>query len=297
MILHSKLLPVRILKYHKFNIKIRLNNPALDFELYHLMNDQYFNHRLSWNQGINTIRSLVIDGKPLSYIVQNHKFISCNLTINPGVLVPRNETEEYISSLIEKIKAVSHGRTDKLRILDLCTGSGCIALALGCSLRNVEIIAVDKSYKCFLNATENLKRNEGILKSNNSEISFKRLDILDANSIEMDQKFDLIISNPPYIQPIKKHKVDKNVLKFENHSALFPRLNLFNGLYLHSKILELSKNLLKSNSICYNIPRIVLEFDGNYQFQTFKNLLKKYGYTDFEFKKDFRNINRSLWIY
>ena len=296
MTFNSKLLPFRILKCQKLNTKINLNDSALNFELYHLLRDNCFNQRPSWNQG--AIQSLIIDGKPLSYIVRNHTFLNSNLTINPGVLVPRNETEEYIYALIEAIKTSNQGRTDKLRILDLCTGSGCIALALGCSLRNVEIVAIDKSYTCYLNALDNLNRNKDILKSNNSEIHLRCLDISEYNNfVDLNQKFDLIISNPPYIQKTKKHKVDQNVLKYERHSALFPRKSLFNGLYLHSKILDISKNLLKSASIPNMIPRIVLEFDGKYQIRMFEKLLKKYEYDKFKFKKDFRNIPRSLWVY
>lgn len=261
------------------------------------MADKFMNQRLSWHRSTNAIKSLLIDGKPLSYIIQKHTFLNCSLKINPGVLVPRNETEEYVHSLIKKIRTFGSDRADKFRILDLCTGSGCIALALGCNLRNVEIIALDKSYKCVSNSKSNMERNVDILKSNNSEINFQRFDILNDKNFGINQKFDLIISNPPYIQPIKKFKVDKNVLKFESHSALFPHRNLFNGLFLHSKILDLSKKLLKSTSICSEIPRIVLEFDGKYQIQMFKMLLKKAGFCNFKIKKDFRNIHRSLWIY
>lgn len=261
------------------------------------MNDKFMNQRLSWRRSTNTIKSLLIDGKPLSYVIKKHTFLNCSLKIYPGVLVPRNETEEYIYSLIQKIRFFSLDRVDKFRILDLCTGSGCIALALASNLLNVEIVAVDKSHKCVSNAINNLKRNEDTIKLNNSEIHFQCFDILNVENFDMNQKFDMIISNPPYIQPIKKFNVDKNVLKFENHSALFPHKNMFKGLFLHSKILDLSKKLLKSASIYPEIPRMLLEFDGKYQIQMFKMLLKKSGYINFQFKKDFRNIHRTLWIY
>ena len=276
-------------------MKINLNDSALNFELYHLTRDKYFYQRLSWNQ--HAIKSLLIKGKPLSYILRNHTFLNSNLSINPGVLVPRNETEEYVYALIEKIKSISLNGAEKFRILDLCTGSGCIALALGCSLHNVEIVAVDKSYFSYLNALNNVNANEATLKSNNSEIHLKCFDILNNDNFDINQKFDLIIANPPYIQPIKRNKVDQNVLTYERHSALFPCKNIFKGLYLHSKILELSKNILNPTPSHSLIPRIVLEFYGKYQIQMFKNLLKRSGYDKYKFRKDFRNIPRSLWIY
>lgn len=278
-------------------VNINLNNPASNFELYHLMRDKSFNQRLSWNNGVKLVRFLLLEGRPLSYILRNHFFLKSNLDINPGILVPRNETEEYIHFLIKKLSATITNGNEKFKILDLCSGSGCIALALGCSLRNVEITSIDKSYQCFLNMSQNLKLNTNILKNNNSEIYLKHVDIMSHTDLTNNEKFDLIISNPPYIQPIKKNKVEPNVLKFESHSALFPRTNSLKGLLFHLKILDLSKKILKPVDKNYEIPRIILEFDGKYQILTLRKMLQKFGYNDFIFKKDFSNNPRSLWVY
>lgn len=291
-----KCLPYKILKLNRINIGFRLPEPESNFEVYHLLKFLNKDVRISWRRGVSKLSSLLISEKPLSYILNSHPFLNTNLLIQNKVLIPRNETEQYVSDIIKRIQSERLNSNKKLRILDICSGSGCIAIALACNLRNVEVTAVDKYLQCCRNIKSNVERNRRLLESSGSTVSLKRGNVLDSN-FYLSQKFDLIISNPPYISPSQKYKVDRNVLKYESHSALFSNNSYQNGIYFHSRIIHISDMFLNPMRQLARAPKIIMEFDGKHQVKPLSKKLKKSGFNKFKFKNDYQNIPRSVWIY
>lgn len=294
----SKILSYRILKFNRLDINVKFQKPELNFELYHLSKHLNNYDRPSWNAALNKIKRLVIDDVPLSYLMKAHPFLNINLSVFPKVLVPRNETEEYTAALISRIKTTRSTETEPLRILDIGSGSGCIALALACNLERTEVTAVDKSRRCCINAMLNVTTNLSLLKTFKSSVNIKRADFLSTDLI-LDRRYDLIVSNPPYIPTNKKKKVDFNVLKYESHNALFPKTCIRNGTYFHLKILTKAHKLLRRSSdfSAKNLPRIVLEIDGKEQIAPLKKALKALNFQKYYFRKDVRKVPRSVWIY
>lgn len=157
---------------------------------------------------ISQIKRLLND-EPIQYILGKTDF--CNLTIHcdSRALIPRPETEELVQWILDETPADSSPR-----ILDIGTGTGCIAIALAANLPNAEISAVDISEDALSLARENIEN----LNINN--VTLRRLDILNAS--EFEGQFDIIVSNPPYISEKEKKDMENNVLDYEPHSALFP---------------------------------------------------------------------------
>ncbi len=146
-------------------------------------------------------------GKPIQYILGETVFYNCRIKLNNSVLIPRQETEELVDLVIRENKGF-HGN-----ILDLGTGSGCIAVALGANLPGSFITGVDISGDAIAIAREN-----AIL--NHVEVSFIKGDIFRFDTDAVN-KADIIVSNPPYVRDSEKEFMSNNVLDFEPHSALF----------------------------------------------------------------------------
>lgn len=288
----SKSIAHRILKYNRIGEILNFKCHKTNFELHHYFKytSRYLRH--TWNRNLKSIYQLTHDCKPLSYILNDHPFLNTHLKIYPRVLVPRNETENYIYELINVIKKFRVDESRKIRILDLCSGSGCIALSLACNLYNAEVVAIDKSRICCVNIHTNIIKNYHLLKDQASKIIVKRADIFD-DSFYVDPDVDIIVSNPPYISPSRKRIVDKNVIKFESKDALFAR----NGTSFYERIVFLSKNLITNSTCKSNLPKIVFEFDGNHQTRPLRGIFHSAGFKHFKFRKDLRNIHRSAWIY
>ncbi len=170
------------------------------------------------------------EGLPVQYIVGNVDFYGRIFKVNKNVLIPRFETEELIYKTLQYIKKLSQ---QKLSILDLGTGSGCIAITLKKELPNTQVIAVDLSDDALLVARENAKQND-------AEITFLHSDMLE----HVTGTFDVIISNPPYIA--KTDEVDEKVIKYEPHMALFAPND---GLYFYQSILKEAHKFLKEQFI------------------------------------------------
>lgn len=175
-------------------------------------------------EGLNKLK----EGKPVQYIVGNVDFYDVNLLVNENVLIPRFETE----TLVEKTINYAKNLKEPLDILDIGTGSGAIAITLAKHL-NSNVLATDISKEALKIAEENAKRN-------NVKITFKKSDILK----NIKGKFDIIISNPPYIA--KDEIIDSLVENNEPHLALYANNN---GLYFYQNILKNIKPHLKEKSI------------------------------------------------
>lgn len=147
----------------------------------------------------------LINEKPIQYIIKEVEFLNCRIKVNEHVLIPRSETEEIVDAIIKQ-------NLKPKMILDLCTGSGCIAIALKSALKSAEVYAVDNSTEALVMA-----RSNAIL--NQLDINFFEDDVLDLQK-ELPS-FDLIVSNPPYVMEMEKVLMKKNVLEFEPSQALF----------------------------------------------------------------------------
>lgn len=168
------------------------------------------------------------EGKPVQYIVGNVDFYDVNLLVNENVLIPRFETETLVEKTINYAKEL----TEPLDILDIGTGSGAIAITLAKHL-SCHVLATDISEEALETAKSNSKRN-------NVQIEFKQSDILK----NVQGKFDIIISNPPYIA--KDEVIDDLVKDNEPHLALYAEED---GLYFYKNILENVKPFLKEKSL------------------------------------------------
>lgn len=149
----------------------------------------------------------LLQDEPVQHVIGHTYFLDHKLEVSPAVLIPRQETEELASLIINKEKGFSD-----LKILDIGTGSGCIPIALSLQLDCQEIIGLDIS-----EAALEVARRNALL--NNTKVNFQKLDILN-EEIPFDQ-LDIIVSNPPYVLESDKNQMDKNVLNFEPALALF----------------------------------------------------------------------------
>lgn len=176
------------------------------------------------NQGLKELK----EGRPVQYIVGNVDFYNVNLLVNEDVLIPRFETEYLVEKTINYAKKIKK----PLDILDIGTGSGAIAISLAKNL-SCSVLATDISEKALETAKKNAERN-------NVKVNFKQSDLLE----NVKEKFDIIISNPPYIA--KEEKIDPLVKNNEPHIALYAPNN---GLYFYEEILKNIKPHLKEKSI------------------------------------------------
>jgi release factor glutamine methyltransferase len=176
-------------------------------------------------------------GEPLQYITCVAHFYKNEFTVNRNVLIPRPETEELVDIIIQ-----SYTATDEIKILEIGTGSGCIAISLSLHLKNAAIDAVDISKSALDVAILNNKILRG-------KVNFLELDFLDENTWNSLGKYDLIISNPPYIAESEKTGMNDSVIQYEPHIALFVTDN--EPLIFYKKILEFGKTYLHQKGMVY----------------------------------------------
>ena len=169
--------------------------------------------------------------EPVQYILGYAEFFGLKFNVSPAVLIPRPETEELVEMIISEIK------DPKARVLDIGTGSGCIPISLKKNLPAVSVTSIDISEDALVVARENALMNE-------TDVTFLQLDIL---KNAPDQRFDIIVSNPPYIGLDEKEKMNENVLIYE------PHLSLFSGdpLLFYKRIAEIASQILNPNGRIY----------------------------------------------
>lgn len=149
----------------------------------------------------------LLDGEPIQYIFGRARFYGMNLKVTPDVLIPRPETEELVDLIVN-----DRGGERDLRVLDVCTGSGCIAIALARNLPFSEVDAIDISREALAVARENASELK-------AAVSFKEGDALRMGADGAE--YDIIVSNPPYIAEHERAEMDRNVLEHEPALALF----------------------------------------------------------------------------
>lgn len=208
--------------------------------------------------------------KPYQYILGKAYFYDFELEVNKYTLIPRPETEELVDLILRS------ENNNNLKILDIGTGSGCIALALARHMESVEIYGCDVSMK----ALEIARINAGKM---NLKVDFFHCDILKTN--ELDIKFDIIVSNPPYIPKIEKKLMSANVLNFEPESALFVENDNPLIFYKHISILaEIS--LVKEGKLYFEC--------NEYNAKEVAELVRKLSFHKVEILKDMQGKDRIL---
>lgn len=173
--------------------------------------------------------------EPIQYILGETEFYGLNLLVNSSVLIPRPETEE----LVDWIK-MDNPKYEPLSILDIGTGSGCIAITLKSLFPNAQLSAFDISDRALITATENAKRN-------NQNVNFQMLDILTIDT--STTQWDIIVSNPPYIPKQEMIQISPNVLQHEPHLALFVPDQ--DPLIFYRAIARYAQNCLRPNGKLY----------------------------------------------
>lgn len=161
------------------------------------------------SQKVDSIVDRVLANEPLQYVVGETRFYGCRLKVNPDVLIPRPETEELVDIIIDR-----HRDAADLRVIDIATGSGCIAIALARNLRFAQVTATDISRDALNLAAENAKTLK-------AAVSFRRSDIINLPTATDGDIYDIIVSNPPYVMESEKSSMSANVLLHEPPLALF----------------------------------------------------------------------------
>ena len=218
----------------------------------------------------------LLKNKPIQYIIGETEFCDLKFKVNGNVLIPRPETSELVYKIVERQKTKDKRQ---LSILDIGTGSGCIAISLAKNIPGSKVYALDISEK----ALEVAKTNAF---NNNVDITFIHDDILSLNN-KIETKFDIIVSNPPYVRELEKAEMRDNVLNWEPHNALFVSDN--DPLIFYRNILEFAKtNLNQDGEIWFEI--------NEYLGKEMTVLCKEYGFSDVEIFKDFRGKERIVKV-
>jgi release factor glutamine methyltransferase len=255
------LLAGKYLNLSRINIALQLNN-----ELTH-------EEQSSFYKALDRLRN----HEPIQYILGETEFFGMPITVNKQVLIPRPETEELVSWIIEDVDK------NEATILDIGTGSGCIAISLAKKLNNAVVSAIDISTR----AIEVAKKNTLI---NNVNIEFSRVDVLNFEADldlhhKWESKFDIIVSNPPYVRMQEKKLMKLNVIDHEPDIALFVEDD--DPLLFYRKISQLSKQYLRHNGTLY------LEIN-EYLGLEMEKMLNKAGFKHVLLKKDMFGKNRMI---
>lgn len=208
--------------------------------------------------------------EPIQYIQGYSDFCGLRFKVTSATLIPRPETSE----LVEWIASEHSGKI--VNILDIGTGSGCIAISLANKLPDSKVTAWDISTAALAVAAENSR-------DNGTEVAFERVDILSYEP--KSAQFDIIVSNPPYIKENEKSAMHNNVLDWEPHTALFVPDS--DPLLFYRTIAEKGLQMLAPSGTLY------FEINRAHGTETMK-MLADYGYTDIELRKDFADNDRMI---
>ena len=218
----------------------------------------------------------LLKNKPLQYIIGETEFCDLKFKVNENVLIPRPETSELVHLITNRQQTTDNSQ---LTILDIGTGSGCIAISLAKQLPQSQVYALDISEKALCVAKDNTYIN-------NVDITFIHDDILSLRN-KIETKFDIIVSNPPYVRDLEKAEMRDNVLNWEPHNALF--VSDDDPLIFYRNILEFTKTHLKENGEVW--------FEINeYLGKEMKDLCCEMGFSNVNIYKDFREKERFLSV-
>jgi release factor glutamine methyltransferase len=240
--------------------------------------DLALNHELAFSDADLDVWSVFLKELkkevPVQYLLGKTNFFGLDFEVNQNVLIPRPETEELVEWIINENK--HNDKLKKLKILDIGTGSGCIAVSLAKNLPNAEVYAMDVSKKAINTAKKNALNNH-------VEITFILKNVLELEILKSD--YDIIVSNPPYVRNLEKQEIKKNVLDYEPHLALFVDDN--DALVFYQKITELAqKNLVENGQLYFEI--------NQYLGKEMIELLEKMDFRDIELRKDIYDNDRMI---
>ncbi len=223
---------------------------------------------LQWETVLHQLK----EEKPIQYIFEETEFFGLSFYVNENVLIPRPETEELVEWILNSVSGLPKDR--KIKILDIGTGSGCIAVSLAKNLPQAEVFAIDVSEKALEVARRNARQLE-------APVTFWHKDILETTILP--EMFDIIVSNPPYVRHLEKEEISKNVLEFEPHLALF--VEDHDPLLFYRKITELAtKNLNRNGLLFFEI--------NQYLGPEMQGLLENHRFTQIELRKDIYENDR-----
>lgn len=237
-----------------------------------LLRDKYYNKKTA---GFFKDIEKIEKGEPIDYIIGWKPFLNCKIDLRFRPLSPRSETEFWAEKAIKAIKP-SFAKATEGKVLDLCAGSGCIGVAVLKNIKNSQVIFGEIDGQLLNQIRLNLKLNK---------IPRYRYEIIKSNIFgKIKGKFDLILTNPPYVALNRKDKVEKSVLEYESHKALFAGDD---GLNIIKKILKQAPRCLNENG------QIWLEFDS-FQKPAINKLLKQFKYKNWRFFKD--QFGKWRWV-
>ena len=220
------------------------------------------------NDNIISFENIISDLKqniPIQYILGEAHFYDLKFKVNSSTLIPRGETEELVQYILKQ---------DFTSVLDIGTGSGCIAISIAKN-SNSKITAIDNSIEAL-----EIAKSNAIL--NSVKINFVLSDVFNFSDTK---KYDLIVSNPPYVLESEKKIMDKNVLDYEPHNALFVSDN--DPLVYYNEIAKIATKNLNKNGLLF------FEINENYSKQIIE-LLSNLNFVDIELKKDINGRDRII---
>ncbi|SEA00847.1 release factor glutamine methyltransferase [Flavobacterium gillisiae] len=223
-----------------------------------------------WNSILEPLKLEI----PIQYLLGKTSFYGLDFEVNDDVLIPRPETEELVEWIIKGNSNTE--RFKDLKILDIGTGSGCIAISLAKNIPNAKVYAIDVSEKALATAKKNAVINQ-------VDVAFITQNILE--TADLNQQFDIIVSNPPYVRNLEKQEIKKNVLNNEPHLALFVEDD--DALIFYKKIAALAqKNLLENGQLFFEI--------NQYLGKDMVALLEKTNFKNIELRKDIYGNDRMI---
>ncbi len=210
---------------------------------------------------------------PLQYIIGYVEFYGLKLTVNEDVLIPRPETEQLVEQIL-----IDNSEKGEIRIIDIGAGSGNISIALANNLKKCEVIGIDISEKALAVAKSNSEKY-----SSEGTIDFKKFDIMN-DDVTLLGKFDLIVSNPPYVSLTDYQQLEPELKVFEPIEAL---TDSYDGISFYKRIIALAKVMLNNNG------KIYFEI-GKDQYKAIFNLLNDFGFSEINVIKDYAGIERII---
>jgi release factor glutamine methyltransferase len=231
----------------------------------------------------NSIIAELKQEKPIQYILGETEFYGLRFLVNENTLIPRQETEELVDLILSENSKIENPNP---KILDIGTGSGCIAISLAKNWHNAKVYALDVSEKALHIAKQNSEINKVEINFiNKSILEVEDLEQLTIHNSQFTTNFDIIVSNPPYVRNLEKEEIKKNVLEYEPHLALFVEDN--DALLFYRKIAQLAqKNISENGKLYFEI--------NQYLGKETVELLKKLNFKNIQLIKDVYGNDRMI---
>jgi release factor glutamine methyltransferase len=227
---------------------------------------------LTQQEELNNILAQLKNGKPLQYALGYAEFFGLKFLVNPATLIPRPETEELVQWVLDSVT------NNDLSILDIGTGSGCIAISLKKNLPTADLVAIDVSVDALNTAKENARLNK-------VDVNFMEADILNLKSEIEIPKSEIIVSNPPYVTLEDKKLMHRNVTDFEPHTALFVPED--DPLIFFRAIADFALSNLQSDGLLF------FEINESLGKETAQLLIDR-GFKDVEVRQDLSGRDRMV---